>query len=338
VKAHLAFHASVAGYSTDRKGLAVGFPLLLGKIDNWHICIGGSHALAHALWEAFGHAGGRVFLKHGVERILCEGGKAVGVVLEDGGVIRARHLVASSINLEQTFGKMLEPSALPAGFTKQVEKFPHMDWSFYSVHLAMNRAPEYRAADFDPDVNQAWVVNVGYDSPEAINRHWREVRAGRLPDPAPNCAVNSLFDPIDAPEGGYTGLMRHFAPYALAEGGPEAWDRVGREYGQRCIDKWREAAPNLDADAILQWTPYTPLDIARRIPNMVQGDWMGGLIDLENMLDNRPFPALSQYKTPVDGLYMCGATQHPHGFVTFAPAYNALQTIADDFDLERWWR
>jgi phytoene dehydrogenase-like protein len=338
VKAHLAFHASVAGYSTDRKGLAVGFPLLLGKIDNWHVCIGGSHALAHALWEAFGHAGGRVFLKHGVERILTEGGKAVGVVLEDGGVIRARHLVASSINLEQTFGKMLEPSELPSGFRKQVDKFPHMDWSFYSVHLAMNRAPEYRAADFDPDVNQAWVVNVGYDSPEAINRHWREVRAGRLPDPAPNCAVNSLFDPIDAPEGGYTGLIRHFAPYALADGGPEAWDRVGREYGQRCIDKWREAAPNLDADAILQWTPYTPLDIARRIPNMVQGDWMGGLIDLENMLDSRPFAALAQYKTPVDGLYMCGATQHPHGFVTFAPAYNALQTIADDFDLERWWR
>jgi hypothetical protein len=35
---------------------------------------------------------------------------------------------------------------------------------------------------------------------------------------------------------------------------------------------------------------------------------------------------------------MCGATQHPHGFITFAPAYNALQVIADDYDLDRWWR
>jgi phytoene dehydrogenase-like protein len=338
VKAHLAFHASVGGYSTDRKGLAVSFPLLLGKIDNWHVCIGGSHALAHALWEAFAHAGGRVYLKHGVERIIHQGGKAVGVQLEDGGVIHARHLVASSINLEQTFQKMMEPGQIPDGFAQEVDKFPHMDWSFFSVHLAMDRAPEYAAADFDPDVNQAWVVNAGYDSPEAINRHWREVRAGRLPEPSPNCAVNSLFDPVDAPEGGYTGLMRHFAPYALAEGGPEGWDRVGREYGQRCIDRWREFAPNLTDDAILQWATYTPLDIARRIPNMVQGDWMGGLIDLDNMLDSRPFPALAQYKGPVDGLYMCGATQHPHGFVTFAPAYNALQIIADDFDLERWWR
>jgi phytoene dehydrogenase-like protein len=338
VKAHLAFHAAVAGYSTDRKGLAVSFPMLLGKIDNWHVCVGGSHALAHALWEAFGQAGGRAFLKHGVERILVEDGVAVGVALEDGGVIRARHLVASSINLEQTFLKMLEPQALPQGFSRKVEAFPHMDWSFFSVHLAMNQAPEYRAAEFDPDVNQAWVVNVGYDSPEDINRHWAEVRAGRLPDPRPNCAVNSLFDPVDAPEGGYTGLIRHFAPYELADGGAEAWDRVGREYGRRCIEKWREAAPNLDESAILQWATYTPLDIARRIPNMVRGDWMGGLIDLDNMLDKRPFAELAQYKTPVDHLYMCGATQHPHGFVTFAPAYNALQAIADDYDLEHWWR
>jgi phytoene dehydrogenase-like protein len=179
VKAHLAFHASLAGYSADRKGLAVSIPLLVGKIDNWHLCVGGSHALAHSLWEAFGQAGGRVFLKHGVSQILLEDGKAVGVKLEDGGVIRARQLVASSINLEQTFLKMVEPSALPQGFIGKVEKFPHMDWSFFSVHLAMDRPPEYLAAEFDPDVNQAWVVNVGYDSPEDINRHWKEVRAGR---------------------------------------------------------------------------------------------------------------------------------------------------------------
>jgi len=65
---------------------------------------------------------------------------------------------------------------------------------------------------------------------------------------------------------------------------------------------------------------------------------MGGLIDLDNMLDQRPFEALSQYRTPFEGLYMCGATQHPHGFVTFAPAFNALQVIAEDHGIERWWQ
>lgn len=338
VKAHLAFHAAVAGYSTDRKGLAVSFPLLLGKIDNWHLCVGGSHALAHALWEAFGHAGGRVFLKHGVERILTEGGKAVGLKLEDGGVVRARHVVASSINVEQTFLSMLPPDELPEGLARKAEGVKHMDWSFFSTHLALDRAPQYSAADFDPDVDRAWVVSLGCDSPEVLNRHWRDVRAGRLAAPTPNCAVNSLFDPCDAPEGGYTGLIRHFAPFELAEGGAAAWDRVGPEYARQCIETWRRYAPNLKGDAVMQWRPYTPLDIARRIPNMVQGDWMGGLIDLDNMLDKRPFVDLAQYKTPFENLYLCGATQHPHGFVTFAPAYNALQVIAGDQGLDRWWR
>lgn len=338
VKAHLAFHAALAGYSTDRRGLAVSFPLLVGKIDNWHVCIGGSHALAHALWEAFAHAGGRVFLKHGVAQILVEDGKAVGVKLEDGSVVRARHLVASSISLEQTFLQMIERERLSGSFIQEVERYPHMDWSFFSVHLAMSRAPQYRAADFDPDINQAWVINLGYDSPAQINQHWQDVRAGRLPDPRPNCAVNSLFDPTDAPDGYYTGLMRQFAPYSLASGGPEAWEEMAEGYGRRCIEKWQEAAPNLKDGAILEWATYTPLDISRRIPNMVQGDWMSGLIDLDNMLDQRPFPELSQYRTPIGNLYMCGATQHPHGFVTFAPAYNALQIIAEDYGLERWWR
>jgi phytoene dehydrogenase-like protein len=338
VKAHLAFHAALAGYTTDRRGLAVSFPLLVGKIDNWHVCIGGSHALAHALWEAFARAGGRVFVKHGVERILIEDGKAIGVRLEDGSQVRARHLVASSINLEQTFLSMIDRDQVPADVRTAVEEFPHMDWSFFSTHLAMTQRPRYRAAEFDPTIDDAWVINLGYESREDIDRHWSQVRSGILPDPRPNCAVNSLFDPTDAPAGCYTGLLRHFAPFALASGGPQEWDRVGRDYGRRCIDQWRAMAPNLDDSAILDWSTYTPLDIARRMPNIVVGDLIGGLIDLYTLLDQRPCPQLSGYRAPARGLYLCGATQHPHGFVTFAPAYNALEVIAEDLKLDRWWR
>ena len=122
------------------------------------------------------------------------------------------------------------------------------------------------------------------------------------------------------------------------QGRSAAWDKVAREYGQRCIDVWKAAAPNLSDDSFLDWATYTPLDITRRMPNMVQADWIGGLIDLGNMLDHRPGPILSEYRTPIGNLYMCGATQHPHGFVTFAPAYNALEIIAQDQHVERWWK
>jgi phytoene dehydrogenase-like protein len=272
-----------------------------------------------------------------VSRIITENGRAVGVRLWDDSEVRARHLVASSADVEQTFQQLLDAKSLPEAFVKGLESCEHMDWSFFTAHLAMREAPHYTAAAFDPDIDRAWVMNVGYESLEDVNQHWQQIRAGKIPDPKPNCAVNSLYDPTDAPEGCYTGLIRQFAPFSLAEGGPEAWDEMGTVYGQRCIDRWAEYAPNIK-DAVIEWTPFTPLDVTRRIPNMVQGDWMGGLISLDNMLTERPFAELSQYRTPYQGLYMCGATQHPHGFITFAPAYNALAAIAEDYHLSRWWR
>ncbi len=337
VKAQLAFHAAISGYATDRRGLAVSFPLLIGKMDNWHVCVGGSHQLAHALWEAFSQAGGSIFLNTPVAGIITENGRATGVRLYDGSEVKARHVVASSIDLEQTFLKMLPTEKLPAEFVQGVRDYSHMDWSYYSVHLALSQAPRYRAAEFDPDIQRAWVINAGYESLHDLNGDWRTVREGRLPDPKPNCAVNTLFDSSDAPDGCYTGLMRQFAPIGIGRGGFEAWDEMAQPYGQRCIETWGEYAPNIPK-AVIDWAPYTPLDISRRMINMVRGDWMGGLVDLHNLLTERPFPALSQYRTPFQGLYMCGATQHPHGFITFAPAYNALQVIAEDYHLERWWQ
>ncbi|MBI2168419.1 MAG: NAD(P)/FAD-dependent oxidoreductase [Actinobacteria bacterium] len=343
VKAHLAFHGAVCSYTNDVPGLAIGFPLLVGKIDNWHLCLGGSHRLAHALWRDLAQHGGVMISDAEVERILVDGNgstrRAVGVRLADGTEIEATQLVASTVSVEQTFLEFVDASVTGEDFAHKVKtEVKHKDWSLFSVHLAMNRLPEYEAAAFDPDVNRAWVVNLGYGSPEDLNADWADVRAGRLPDPRPNAAVNSLYDPTDAPEGCFTGLLRQFAPFALADGGEGAWDDLGRWYGHKCIEAWRSFAPNLTDDAFLEWSVFTPHDIATKLPNMVRGDWMMGEISLDNMLDERPLPELGQYRTPVNRLYMAGSTQHPHGFITFGPGYNALQVIAEDLGLERWWR
>ena len=227
VKAHLSFHAALAGYATDRRGLAVSFPLLLSKIDNWHVCIGGSHTCTLVMGSAC--AGGWPRLSQAQhERIVIENGKAVGVRLEDGSEVRARHLVASSISLEQTFLRLVGHERLPAPLAAEVAKFPHMDWSFFSVHLAMTRLPEYRAASFDSDVSKAWVVNLGYSSPKQFNQDWKDVRTGKLLDPRPNAAINSLYNPTDAPDSWYTGLLRQMAPYDLQRRSA-AWDSIARE-------------------------------------------------------------------------------------------------------------
>jgi phytoene dehydrogenase-like protein len=337
IKTMLAFHAAVCAYSTDVAGLAISFPLLAGKIDNWQCCIGGSHKLAHALWWTLLADSGVVHPAAPVEKILTAGGRAVGVQLLDGSEIEAKKLVASNVDVEQTFLKFLDGEIRDQDFLDRVKTCKHKDWSLFSVHLAMHEPPHYTAAAFDPDVDQAWVMNVGYESLEQLSADFASVRKGELTEPRLNCAVNSLFDPTDAPAGKYTGLIRQFAPFSV-NGSEEEWEQVKREYAERCIEKWRAYAPNLGDDAIIEFAPYTPKEIADRLVNMVRGDWMLGEISPDNLLSERPFPALSQYRTPIKGLYMCGSTQHPHGYITFAPAYNALQVIADDYNLETWWK
>lgn len=340
VKAHLAFHGAVCGYTNDVPGLAISFPLLIGKIDNWHICVGGSHRLAHALWRDLAQNGGVMISDAHVEHIVVEDGRAVGVKLASGEELTARKAVASTLDVEQTFLKLLDKDAVPAELRDRVSSnIKHKDWTLFSVHMAMSQLPDYKAAEFDPDVNRAWVVNLGYSSTEDMTEEWARIRAGHLPDPRPNAAVNSLYDPTDAPEGYYTGLLRQFAPFSLKDVGPGGWESQARWYGERCIDAWRRFAPNLaEDDAIMDWAPFTPLEISQKMINMVNGDWMMGEISLDNMLDQRPLPELGQYRTPVNNLYMAGSTQHPHGYITFGPAYNALQVIAEDLDIKPWWR
>lgn len=337
IKAHLAFHGAVCAYTNDVPGLAIGYPLLVGKIDNWHICIGGSHRLAHALWRDLAQHGGTLVTNAAVSRILVDSGRAVGVRLDDGTEIAARKAVASTVSAEQTFLEFVDAQTVGEEFSTKVKtEVKHKDWTLFSVHLALDRLPQYEAAAFDPDVNRAWVVNLGYDSTRALDADWATIRQGLLPDPRPNAAVNSLYDPTDAPDGFYTGLLRQFAPFSFADGGEGAWERAGRWYGQRCIEAWQRFAPNLEG-GIVDWAVDTPLDITRKLINMPHGDWMMGEISLDNMLDQRPLPELGEYRTPVEGLYMAGSTQHPHGYITFGPGYNALQVMADDLGIEKWW-
>jgi len=337
IKAMLAFHASICAYQPHVKGLAVTLPVLLGKISNWQICKGGSHRLAHTLMRVIVRAGGRVFPQVPVEEIVVEGGRAVGVKTPDG-FVGARKLVASSIDVNQTFGTLLRPEHVPEQTQKAVAEVKYQDTSLFNVHLALNGLPKYAAAAFDPDIDRAWILNIGYESLADFEDDFAAIRQGRLPErPRLNAAVNSLYDPTDAPEGMATGLIRVFAPYALEKGGSEAWDERRFEFGERCVERWSEVCTNMEDGLVRRFAVETPHDIAQKMINYRYGDWMVGRIHPDNLLENRPSPDLSDYRTPIPGLYLCGASQHPHGYITFAPGYNCLNAIAADYDLDEWW-
>ena len=117
--------------------------------------------------------------------------------LEDGTEFYAGKLVASSVDLEQTFGKMLPAGAVPKETQEDVEGYKYQDVSLFTVHMAMHKVPTYKAAAFDPAINQAWVLNIGYECLEDYNEDWAAIRKGEAPaEPKLNVAINTMMPPI----------------------------------------------------------------------------------------------------------------------------------------------
>ena len=83
---------------------------------------GGSAALARALEAAVRERGGDIRLMTEPARIVVENGRAIGIETRDGEMIRARQLVASSLNPHQTFLELLDPSLVPREIRSRAER------------------------------------------------------------------------------------------------------------------------------------------------------------------------------------------------------------------------
>lgn len=339
VRALVLFQLAIPrGILTDYAGLGMVVPLVISQVEPSRLCVGGSHALAHGLWRALLKHGGVTCGMHEVAEILVENDRAVGVRLTDGQQIRARKLVASGVGFRQTVLKLLDRQKVPPILIQAAEGFKLDEFSLFAVHLALNEPPAYKASSFDPDLDRALKVNLGFESTADFRRTWTEIREGRLPSrPAMYVCTPSLHDPSQAPPGKHTALLWQPAPYELAEGGAAAWDYVKEEFADRCLDTWREYAPNLSEKNILKRFIQTPLDIERKLINMERGGVFLGRTTMDQIEYFRPHPIASQYRTPIHGLYLCGGCTHPGGGILGAAARNAAEAIAEDLGLKRWW-
>jgi phytoene dehydrogenase-like protein len=163
-----------------------------------------------------------------------------------------------------------------------------------------------------------------------------QCRRHKFPDhPIGNGACNSLFDPTYAPAGKHVAFWWPFAPYSLPDG-PEAWDRRKKEYTERLLEVWREYAPNLTQANVLGASLFTPLDIERRNVNMVKGAVRMGAYIPSQLGINRPHPLMADSRSPIQGLYLCGSSNHGGG-ANGGPGYNAANAIAEDLKLRRPW-
>jgi len=146
------------------------------------------------------------------------------------------------------------------------------------------------------------------------------------PHPYIDIVIPSLTDPSVAPPGKHVmSCFVQYAPYHLTEG---TWDEKRDEFGDTVIDTIARFAPNL-RNIILNRQVLTPLDLEREW-GLSEGNIFQGELTLEQLFFLRPAPGWAQYRTPIEGLYMCGSATHPGGGIMGAPGRNAAMKILAD--------
>ena len=323
------------GVLPDYTGLGAIVPLIVCQIEHSQIALSGSHTPAHAMWRALIRAGGDTKALAHVSKILVEKGEVKGVELETGEQFFAPTVI-STIDVKQTYLKLLGPEHLDPEVVDKIENFRLDEFSVFGVHMALREAPHFEAQKGYEDINQAFRLNIGHDSPLDYTEILADVRLERLPEKLAFIAsVPTIFDPSQAPEGFHTALIWQMVPRKLKD---NTWEEVSDEYMHRCIAKWREYAPNLTDKNILKAVTQTPVDIANRIINMAEGGVFMGRMVLAQMEGFRPIPELAQFRTPgIKGLYIAGSCMHPGGGMIGGPGVIAADIIAEDLKIEKWW-
>jgi phytoene dehydrogenase-like protein len=270
-----------------------------------------------------------------VEKILLKGGRARGVRLADGTEISSEKAVVSNVEPKQVFLNLLKGEDLPEEFLEEVRGFRYSTFTIFGVHLALSEDPLYRSSS--PEPNHSFNVMLGVDTLEDIRKQFYDLSLGLPPQPPGYMALHpTRFDPTIAPPEKHVAILWQYVPCAL-KGGNGRWEALKEGYADACVGLLLRSTRNLDGKKVIGRLIYTPLDIARDNISMVGGDMHSGQITQDQMGIFRPFPGYGSYRTPVQGLYLCGPSTHPRGGCHGANGYNAAGVVAEDLGVEKWW-
>jgi phytoene dehydrogenase-like protein len=303
-----------------------------GGAGGWGFVRGGMGAISQAIAAAAQEKGAVIRTDAPVERVLVEGGRAVGVALTSGEVVRGG-LVIANADAKTVFLKLVEPRHLPDEFLGEIRAFRTFSTGF-KINLALDDLPRYVAAGAAGEVPS--YVHIG-PSVDYLERAYDDAKyGGYSAKPFLTAIVPTLVDDSLAPPGAHIlSLFGGHAPYELKGLG---WDERRGLFYQTVLDTLEEYIPNIRG-IIRHAQVLTPPDLEAMI-GLPQGHVFHGELALDQLFWMRPAPGYANYRTPVAGLYQCGASTHPGGGVMGICGYNAAREILKDLGRgrRRDWR
>jgi len=283
---------------------------------------GGLGALTQALAKAATEAGAEIRTNAEVNRVEVKEDRVTGIVLTNGESIPAWTVVSNG-DPGVTLTQLLDYAALTPSYSTRAQNY-RAHGVVGMAHLALSALPRFVGIDSAQQLSGR--IHVGPDI-DYIERAFDAAKYGDFSrQPFMEVTIPTLTDSSLAPNGAHImSVHAQFAPYQLKEGN---WDSRREELGNVIVNALAEYAPNLK-ELIVGRKVLTPLDLEREF-NLTRGHIHHGEMSLDQLFAFRPFLGAAQYRTPVKGLYLCGAGTHPGGGVTGAPGFNASREVIKD--------
>ena len=308
-------------------------PLLMQAATDGHAIApssfvrGGMGALSGALAKAATAAGAEIHTSADVITVRIKDGQAIGVVLASGEEISARTVI-SNADPRATFLKLVDPSELDPSFLTKVLNY-RAHGTVAKVNLALSALPKFsRLNDGDSPEKLTGRIHIGPDI-DYLERAFDAAKYGDFsPHPYMDITIPSLSDSTLAPKGAHVmSIHAQFAPYQLKDGD---WISRKEDLGDTVTNALSDYAPNLK-ELIVGRQVITPLDLEQTF-GLSGGHIHHGEMSLDQLFAFRPLIGWARYRTPIRGLYLCGAGTHPGGGVTGAPGMNSSREIVKDLN------
>jgi phytoene dehydrogenase-like protein len=286
--------------------------------------IGGMGAITKAMAKSCVDSGVEIRTGCDVRQINVHDGRASGVTLADGSVIDAG-LVVSNADPRHTYLTLLASAGLDEEFLHEVRGIK-MNGPCGKVNFVLSEEPRVNGmpSTHSPSQRSLFTLAPSLQGAEDI---YNQAMRGQVPDELwVDCVVASNVDPQLATDGRH--VMTCFVQYLPYELKGTDWDAERERVGDKVVECIGRYAPNVP-DAVIARRVYTPYDLEQTF-GITEGNIFHGDINMGQLFFMRPVPGWSQYRTPVDRLYLCGAGTHPGGGVTGAPGYNAARRILKD--------
>jgi phytoene dehydrogenase-like protein len=275
--------------------------------------------LVYALTQSAETAGATIRCNAHVEKILIEDGKAFGVELSDGEMLKAR-IIISNADPRSTFTSLVGAPQLDAMFANRVTQIRGAG-VVAKLRLALSGKPEFTGLPEHHLGDRLLVAPTMQYVERAFNCSKYDEYSE---NPVLEIALPSLHNNALAPEGHHVmSINVAYVPYNL-EGG---WENQKTEFADRVISQLGQYSPNLES-LVVDHEMLTPRDIEEQF-NAVQGHWHHGELTIHQSFMMRPLHGAARYDTPIEGLFLCGAGSHPGGGLSGLPGRNAAKRVLE---------